>query len=152
MSPLPRKRQLHEIRGLLSHLTGALEMSSLFYPQDRGDDVAEDAGAGEQLHPLGRTHGALQRAVDGEAADINLGGHVRGVSQDQLGPRPDLPFKPSVDPERLFEGQVSPDVTAAIDESIERRTFASGFHRLLPGWLIGLRSFSFFRTACRTGR
>src|SRR5258706_9288692 len=126
---LSRVGELEQVRGLLTHLAGAFEMRALFDAQHGCRDVPEDPGARQELHALGRMDGALQLAVDREAADLHLRVDVRVVAENQLACRPDLPLEPSIDPEGLFEREVSPDVTPLVDVAVQSRSLSPWLHR-----------------------
>src|ERR1700686_4803616 len=97
-------------------------MRSFFYPKHGCRNVPHDPGSRQKLDALRRVDRALQRAVDREAADRDLRVDVRVVAKNQLAPRSDLPLEPPIDAKRLFERQVSADVTPLVDEPVQSRS------------------------------
>src|SRR4030095_12393066 len=86
---------------------------------------------------LGRVHHALERSVDRDAFDVDLGIHLRGVSEDQLAPRRALALELSVLEVGTHVSEVYLLVSALVEETCERRPLTAWLHgRLL--WITAI--------------
>src|SRR5215471_3696314 len=126
---LSREGELDQVgHGFFAHLAGALEHRPLLDLQHRCDDVGEDLCLREELDPLAGPHAASQAAVDRELRDVDVGRDLRGLTDDELADRADLPLEVAIDAEGVLEGQIAAHLAPLVDEPVERSAIASRRH------------------------
>ena len=81
------------------------------------------------LDELARAHLSLQRAVDRQAFDVDLGVDLGRVAQDQLASRRNLALELPVDAKRLLERELAFQVAALVQEAVQSGALAAWFHR-----------------------
>src|SRR5262249_59802458 len=87
------------------------------------------------LDAFARAHGAAEHAVDRDPLDLDVGVDLGRVPEDELAPGGNHAFEPAVDAEGLLEGELPLQPAALVEESVERRAFASGLHATSGGLL-----------------
>src|SRR5262245_27523614 len=80
------------------------------------------------LDALGRVHDALERSVDRDPLDVDLGIHLGRIAQNQLTAGRDLALELSVDAEGLLEDQLPLQLASLVEKPVERRALTAWLH------------------------